>query len=84
MVTTGSAGSQAGDITVASNVSWGTIANPLNTSLTLSAYHDVIVNNGVTITNIGAGNLVLHADNTGTGSGTVAFQSGATPGNEPC
>jgi filamentous hemagglutinin family protein len=67
-VTTGSGGSQAGDITVATNVSWSS-----DNSLTLSAYRNVLVKDGVTIANTGAGNLVLYADSTGTGVGTVAF-----------
>ncbi|HEY6256047.1 MAG TPA: S8 family serine peptidase, partial [Xanthobacteraceae bacterium] len=60
----------AGDIIVASDVSWAS-----NNSLTLSAYHDVIVNAGVTISNTGLahGNLVLRADNSGIDSGVVRF-----------
>ena len=41
-------------------------------TLTLDAYHDINIDN-VAITNTGAGNLVLHADLTGTGAGTVLF-----------
>ena len=55
-----------GDIMVNSPVSWGS-AN----ALTLSAYHDVLVN--AAITNSGGASVNLVADNTGTGSGTVAF-----------
>jgi len=67
-VSNGSTGSQAGDITVAANVSWGS-----GNTLTLSAYRNITINDGVTIANTGAGSLNLHADNTGTGVGTVTF-----------
>ena len=76
IVTTGGAGSpgtQAGDITVESgaHVTW-----TANTTLTLSAYHDIIFQPGSSISNgtpstLGAGNLILRADNSGRGSGTV-------------
>ena len=49
-------------------VTWST-----PTTLTLSAYHDISFLQGSKVANTGAGNLVLHADNTGTGSGTVNF-----------
>ena len=68
IVTTGSVGTQAGDITVASNVSWSNASN-----LTLSANRNIVVNDGVTIANTGAGSLALHADSTGSGTGTVTF-----------
>lgn len=68
IVQTGADGSQAGDITVASNVGWST-----GSKLTLSAHRNIIVNSGVTISNVGTGSLVLYADNTGTGTGTVTF-----------
>src|SRR5262245_37898538 len=56
-----------------------------NTTLTLSAYHDIIFQPGSSISNgttstPGAGNLVLRADNSGTGSGTVTFPSNAESG----
>ena len=71
LITTGSTGTQTGDITVSAPISW------LNSnSLTLSAFHSIYVNS--TITNTGGGNLVLQSDNTGTGSGTVSF-SGTAP-----
>ena len=57
---------QNGDIFVAANLNW-TSAN----SLTLNAYRNITIDNGVTVTNTGAGNLVLRADDTGTGNGTV-------------
>ena len=63
-VTTSGGGTQAGDITVAANVTWAS-----NSALTLSANHDIIVNNGVAISNTGAGSLNLRADSLGTGSG---------------
>jgi filamentous hemagglutinin family protein len=85
IVTTGGAGSpgtQAGDITLESgaHVAWNA-----NTTLTLSAYHDIIFRPGSSISNgtnanPGAGKLVLRADNSGTGSGTVIFPSNAESG----
>ena len=55
-----------------------------NTTLTLSAYHDIIFQPGSSISNgtnaNGAGNLILRADNSGTGSGTVVFPSNAESG----
>jgi Subtilase family/The GLUG motif len=78
IVTTGGAGSpgnQTGDITVQRgvNVTW---SGP--TTLTLSAYHDINIEPGAVIQNqansFGSGALVLRADNSGTGFGTVRFQ----------
>jgi trimeric autotransporter adhesin len=68
-----------GDIDVNASIGWNT-----NSALTLSAYHDININNGVTIHNDFAytqnnqpfyesGSLTLRADNTGTGTGTVNF-----------
>ena len=71
VVTTGSAGSDLGNITVAANIGWAN-AN----ALTLSAYKDIIVN--ANITNTGGAAVNLRADNTGTGVGTVSFGGGAT------
>ncbi len=68
VVNTSAAGTDAGDITVAQSVSWGN-AN----TLTLSANRNITVMPGVTITNTGAGNLILSADNSGSGTGTVVF-----------
>lgn len=68
IVNTGAAGTDAGDITVVQNVSWSN-----GSTLTLSANRDINVLSGVTIANTGAGSLVLRADNTGSGSGTVNF-----------
>ncbi|WAC27521.1 beta strand repeat-containing protein [Ancylobacter sp. SL191] len=71
VVTTGSDGSQAGNITVANAVTWSS-----GSTLTLSAYGSIAVNADITG---GAGSsIVLHADNTGTGTGTVTFGAGAT------
>ena len=77
IVTTGGAGSpgsQVGDITVehGAHVAWSAA-----TTLTLSAYHDVILQTGSRIENDGKGNLVLRADNSGTGSGTVSLVAGS-------
>lgn len=69
-VRTGSAGTQAGDITVAANLSWNT-AN----TLTLSAFRDVDID--ALVTSRSGGAIVLRADNTGTGAGTVAFNGGS-------
>jgi filamentous hemagglutinin family protein len=68
VTTVGTTGSEAGDIIVASGLSWANAS-----TLTLNAYHDIDINSGVTISNTGAGNLVLRADATGLGIGTVNF-----------
>src|SRR5215218_7481038 len=71
VVTTGEAGSpgyQTGNITVESSISWTG-----SSTLMLSAYHDININPGVVISNIGAGNLILRADNSGSRGGTVNF-----------
>jgi filamentous hemagglutinin family protein len=68
VTTVGTTGSEAGDIIVASSLSW-TNAN----TLALNAYRNIDINSGVTISNTGAGSLVLRADATGTGNGTVNF-----------
>jgi filamentous hemagglutinin family protein len=66
--TTVSGSGGLGDIIVMNNVNWAAA-----TTLTLTAYHDVVINNGVSITNSNGGTLTLRADNTGTGNGTVLF-----------
>jgi filamentous hemagglutinin family protein len=66
IVSTDAAGSDAGDITVAENVSWSN-AN----SLTLSAYRNIAVN--ANISNTGGAAVNLRADKTGMGVGTVSF-----------
>ena len=70
VVTTGSTGSEAGNITVDSNVVWAN-AN----ALTLSAYRNIQIN--ANIANSGGAAVNLRADNTGTGVGTVGFGVGA-------
>ena len=59
---------QHGDIFVfpLTNITWGS-----GTSLALSAHHDINIIGGAVIKNTGAGNLVLRADSSGTGTGTV-------------
>jgi hypothetical protein len=69
VVTTGNGGTQAGNITVASPVAWSSGGR-----LTLSAYNNVVVN--ASISNAGGANVILRADNTGTGTGTVLFRDG--------
>src|SRR5262245_1933414 len=64
-------GTNAGDIFVDANVSWST-----GNSLTLSAYHDILFMSGSKVTNTGSGNLVLRADNSGRGQGTIVFNPG--------
>ncbi len=71
-VTTGSGGTQAGDITVANDVTWTS-----GSTLTLSAYRNIAVNANVNISGQ-YGSLVLRADSAGTGLGTVTFGSGST------
>jgi hypothetical protein len=39
----------------------------------LSAYRDIAVSDGITISNTGSGNLTLRADNASIGSGTISF-----------
>src|SRR5262244_3474436 len=78
VLSTQPSGTHAGDIFFDANVSWGTNNNGTtnNNSLTLSAYRDILFMSGSKLTNTGTGNLVLRADNTGTGQGTVVFDSG--------
>jgi filamentous hemagglutinin family protein len=66
-----------GDITLDTNaqVSWNN-----SNSLTLSAYHSIIFSENSKVTNTGAGDLILRADSTGTGSGTVMFLGTGIPG----
>jgi len=68
-ISTGSGGSQAGTITVDAPIAWTS-----GSTLALSAYDSIAVDS--TIKNTGAGSLVLRADNTGVGKGTVSFGSG--------
>ncbi|WP_027030776.1 MBG domain-containing protein [Mesorhizobium loti] len=69
-VTTGTAGSQTGDITVANAVTWSS-----GNSLTLSANRNIAVN--ASLTSSGGGAINLRADSSGTGTGTVSFASSA-------
>ncbi|BCG78600.1 MBG domain-containing protein [Mesorhizobium sp. 113-3-3] len=68
-ISTGSGGSQAGDITIAAPISWS--AN----TLTLSAYHSIVFNANATIG--GVGGLSLVTNNGGTG-GTISYALGAS------
>ena len=67
-----------GDIIVASNLSWSG-----DNSLFLSAYRNIVVNDGVTISNTSGSNIIfparlyLRADNSGTDVGTVIFGGSA-------
>lgn len=65
-VSTGSTGSEAGDITVAEAVNW----NSTN-SLMLSAARNIAVN--AAISNSAGADVTLRADDQGTGIGTVSF-----------
>ncbi|MEH0098091.1 MBG domain-containing protein [Pannonibacter sp. Pt2] len=67
----GSAGTQAGTITVADAVTWTS-----GSRLALSAYGDIIVN--ANLTGGTGSSIVLRADNSGTGTGTVTFGAGVT------
>ncbi|TRL31504.1 GLUG motif-containing protein [Rhizobium straminoryzae] len=60
----GSAGNQAGDILVASDLMWNQ-----GTRLTLSAYRNIALN--ANLSGGGGASVVLRADNAGTGTGTV-------------
>ena len=71
MLSTLPTGTNAGDIFVDANINWST-----GNSLTLSAYHDILFMSGSKVTSTGPGNLVLRADNTGTGQGTILFNPG--------
>jgi len=62
--TGGGTGLGSGDIIVGTPVTWSTA-----TTLTLSAYRTIQLNNA--ITDMAAGNVILRADNTGTGTGTI-------------
>ncbi|MFZ5522719.1 MAG: filamentous hemagglutinin N-terminal domain-containing protein, partial [Pseudomonadota bacterium] len=65
----GTVGGTLGDINVNDAVTW-----TANTTLTLSAFHDVNVNQLIdaNVGATGAGSVVLRADNTGTGPGAAA------------
>ncbi len=67
-ISTGSGGSQAGDITVAAPLTWSS-----GSTLTLDAYHSIAINAAMTIT--GAGKLNLTTNDGGSG-GTLTFAGG--------
>lgn len=69
IVTTGSSGHQAGDITVLAPITWSS-AN----TLTLDAFHSIAINAAITIT--GAGGLTLTTNDGGTG-GDYSFSGGS-------
>ncbi|WP_267359754.1 MULTISPECIES: filamentous hemagglutinin N-terminal domain-containing protein [unclassified Methylobacterium] len=77
-VTTGGAGSpgtQAGDITVAAPLTWGTGTGGTATTLTLNAYRSILVNANLTVN--GDGGLSLNTNQGGTG-GLLSFGTGAS------
>lgn len=61
----------SGDINVSTNISWSSAK-----SLTLSAYRNITFSGTNSISNSGGASVVLRADNTGTGTGTVSFGTG--------
>jgi len=63
-----SASGQNGDIFINASVTWATSA-----TLTFNAYRNINLSDGVTISNTDAGNLIMRADSTGTGFGTINF-----------
>lgn len=64
------AGAGNGDITVAAPITWSS-----GNSLTLSAYRNVVVN--ADLTSAGGADVVLRADETGRGVGTVLYSNSA-------
>ncbi len=71
LVVTGSGGTQAGDITIANSITWSNA-----TKLTISAFRNITVNSGVTISNPSGGSITLQANNkaafaVGSGDGIV-------------
>lgn len=68
VTTSGSGGTDAGDITVAQGVSWSN-----GSHLTLNADRTITINDGVVIKNTGSGDLTLRADSGGLGVGMVNF-----------
>lgn len=76
-ITTGT-GSQAGNITVTDAV---LTAASANTSLTLSAANDIIVNNVINLSsNTGTANVLFLADADASGGGTVTLNAAVTSG----
>ncbi|NBV97824.1 MAG: hypothetical protein EBT30_09845, partial [Verrucomicrobia bacterium] len=77
-ITTGSTGTQAGNITVTDAV---VTAATANTSLTLSAANNIIVNYRIDLSSSsGAANVLLLADADASGSGTVTLNAAVTSG----
>nr|WP_319514534.1 MBG domain-containing protein [uncultured Cohaesibacter sp.] len=72
IIDTGSSGTQDGDITVASAISWDA-----STTLTLEAANDITVDATITAKGDGAG-LVLEADYDGDGTGSININSAIT------
>jgi hypothetical protein len=72
IVTTGDNGNQPGDLTVAAPITWATTS-----ALGLFSHRNVNINANVTNTSVNGAEVVLFADQTGTGTGTVFFNSGA-------
>jgi len=64
-------GSEPGDLTVASDISWST-----SNALVLAANRNIVINDGIVISNLSGGHnplLTLRADLGSTGTGTVTF-----------
>jgi filamentous hemagglutinin family protein len=77
-ITTGSTGSQVGNITVTDAL---LTAASANTSLTLSAANNIIVNNVINLSsNTGAANVLFLADADASGGGTVTLNAAVTSG----
>ncbi|MDX8438520.1 MBG domain-containing protein [Mesorhizobium australafricanum] len=68
-ISTGSGGSQAGDITIAAPITWST------NTLTLDAYHSIVFNADATIGGVGGLSLVT---NHGGSGGTISYALGAS------
>ncbi|NCA17869.1 MAG: hypothetical protein EBS90_12640, partial [Betaproteobacteria bacterium] len=79
-ITTGSTGTQAGNITVANSVTTG---GNTNTDLTLAAANNIVLNAGAVInlaSNLGGADISLLADFDGSGSGTITTSATITAG----
>jgi filamentous hemagglutinin family protein len=70
VTTGGDAQANAGDISVNAAISASG-----GGSLTLSSYHDILLNAGITLL---GGNLTLHSDNAGNGAGTIVITQNIT------
>jgi len=71
VVTTGSSGAEAGNITVASTVGWFS-----DYSLTLSAANNIAINSGANLYAAGDGNIILNAGGSLANNGTIRTSSG--------